>query len=256
MAFRQINFEHLAKFNSEASSTLITRYTEQIIDNIRAESAKVKSCTFAPSSIRCDRKQWFRLRGTEPDFLAEPDLVMTHTAVVGSALHENIQTVLEQSFGDDWIDVESFLKENPIPYEYSLIKRGHETLVIIPDIPIKFACDGILRINGKYYLLEIKSSEYSSWDALTTSKEHHLDQIKTYCTVLNISNVLTLYIDRQYGDVKSYEHTISAADMQSIRNKIEHIKFMVEANLAPDKLPQGDYMCLNCEYKKKCKEWG
>ena len=256
MAFKQINFAHLAKFNSDASSTLVNRYKDQIISDINAECARPKSCTFAPSCMRCERKSWFRLRGTEPDCISDPDLVLNHTAVVGTALHEYIQGNLEKAFGEDWVDVETFLQENPIPYKYSLKKNNHETLVEIPEIPIKFACDGILRINGKYYLLEIKSSEYNSWDELTTSKSHHLDQIKTYCTILNISNVLTLYIDRQYGDIKSYEHTISFVDMQSIRDKIDRVKRMAEANLAPDKLSTGDYMCSNCEYKKKCKEWG
>ena len=187
MAFKQINFAHLAKFNSDASSMLVNRYKDQIISDINAECARPKSCTFAPSCMRCERKSWFRLRGTKPDFISDPDLVLNHTAVVGTALHEYIQGNLEKAFGEDWVDVETFLQENPIPYKYSLKKNNHETLVEIPEIPIKFACDGILRINGKYYLLEIKSSEYNSWDELTTSKSHHLDQIKTYCTILNIS---------------------------------------------------------------------
>lgn len=256
MAFRQVNFEHLAKFNSEASSILINKYKDQLIVNIQSECAGPKSCTFAPSSMRCNRKSWFRLRGTKPDFIAEPDLVLNHTAVVGTALHEHIQSVLEQAFGADWVSVEDYLKENPIPYEYVLTRNGHETLVEIPEIPIKFACDGILRIHGKYYLLEIKSSEYSSWDKLTTTKPHHIDQIETYSTILNIPNVLTLYVDRQFGDVKSYEHTIPLEHMIAVNDRIAYVKRMVEMNLAPDKLPVDDYMCLNCEYKNKCKEWG
>ena len=256
MAFRQVNFEHLAKFNSEASSILINKYKDQLIVNIQSECAGPKSCTFAPSSMRCNRKSWFRLRGTQPDFIAEPDLVLNHTAVVGTALHEHIQSVLEQAFGADWVSVEDYLKENPIPYEYVLTQNGHETLVEIPEIPIKFACDGILRIHGKYYLLEIKSSEYSSWDKLTTTKPHHIDQIETYSTILNIPNVLTLYVDRQFGDVKSYEHTIPLEHMIAVNDRIAYVKRMVEMNLAPDRLPVNDYMCLNCEYKNKCKEWG
>ena len=256
MAFRQVNFEHLAKFNSEASSILINKYKDQLIANIQSECAGPKSCTFAPSSMRCNRKSWFRLRGTQPDFIAEPDLVLSHTAVVGTALHEHIQSVLEQAFGADWVSVEDYLKENPIPYKYVLTQNGHETLVEIPEIPIKFACDGILRIHGKVYLLERKSSEENSWDKLTTTKPHHMDQIETYSTILNIPNVLTLYVDRQFGDVKSYEHTIPLEHMIAVNDRIAYVKRMVEMNLAPDRLPVDDYMCLNCEYKTKCKEWG
>ena len=255
MAFRQVNFAHLVKFNSDSAFKLLSAYENQILSDIREGCAKPKSRTFAPSCMRCDRKSWFRLRGVQPDIISDPDPVLDHTAYIGTALHERIQSALEKSLGEDWIDVEQYINEHPIGYACEFTKNGHETQIYIPDIPIKFACDGIVRINDKYYLLEIKSSEYDSWNALTEPKPHHMDQVKTYSTILNLPNVLMLYIDRQFGYVKSYEKSILTLDIMNTKDRFVYVKDMVEKNLAPEHLPQNDYMCTNCEYKLKCKEW-
>jgi hypothetical protein len=254
MPFRKIS-PSTASFNSDASSFLVDFYKMALKARIQREGARQKSRTFAPSCMRCQRKSWFRLRGAEPDFLQEPDMVLDHTATVGTALHEHIQAILSDAFGEDWISVSDYLKEFPIPYKYTLQQSGYETLIEIDSPPIKFACDGIIRMKGTYYLLEIKSSEYNSWLELNGAKEHHKEQIRTYATILNIPHILTLYIDRLYGDVKSYEMSVSGTEMSNIKQGMEYVMQMAKANIAPERLPTGDYLCSNCEYKKKCKEW-
>ena len=244
-----------ANFNSDASCKLVTLYENAVKAEIQAECARPSSCTFAPSSMRCKRKSWFRLRGTAPDFLQEPDLVLDHTATVGTALHEHIQRVLSKSLGEDWIDVQDYLTQFPIPYKYTIEKKGYESLIVVEDPPIKFACDGIIRQKGMYYLFEIKSTEYDSFLNLKETKHQHKDQIKTYSTILNIPNVLTLYIDRLYGNVKSFEFSVREEEMTEVRQGMAYVQQMAEANIAPEKLPTGDYLCSNCEYKLKCKEW-
>lgn len=254
--FRVANFARLARFNTDASNHLIEILEGKIRDDIRADSMRPRSCTIAPSMIRCLRKSWFRLRGTEPDNIPAPDLTLNHTAHIGTFLHGYIQKTLQEALGEDWIDVADYLRENPIPYEYVIERSGYECLIQISNPPIKFACDGIIRIDGKIYLLEIKSSDYKSWDDMTNIKAHHMDQIQTYGTILNIDGVLTLYVDRLYGSYKSYEYRISPFDKDRIRSTITYLMESKDSDLAPAKVPDGDYMCLNCEYQKKCKDWG
>lgn len=256
MGFRELNFTHFAKFNSAASSDLLTYYEDNVIKRLREESAKPKSRTFAPSSFRCDRKCWFRLRGTTPDTLMSPDVVLNFKAEVGTARHVVIQTNLRDLLGVDWVDIEQFLTEHPIPYQYTLTKNGLETLISISDPPIRFACDGIIRWNRKLYLLEIKTADYSSWESLTEPKSVHMDQIRCYSTLLGLPDVLVIYEDRQYGGMKCYEIHISDAESKAITDKFAYIQQMVEYNLAPSRLDYSDYACHNCEYQKKCKEWG
>lgn len=256
MGFREVNFGSLVKFNSAISSQFISFYEDFVVKKLQGESVREKARTFAPSSIRCNRKSWFRLRGTQSDILENPDIGLNFRAEVGTARHLAIQTNLKNALAENWIDVNDYLQEHPIPYDYEITQNGIESLIQIKKPPIRFACDGILRFSQKIFLLEIKTAEYNSWESLTEPKEVHMDQIKCYATLLNIHDVLVLYEDRQYGGLKCYQLYITDNDFNTIINKFKYIQRMVDANLAPERLTVGDYMCSNCEYKKKCKEWG
>lgn len=258
MAFRPANFAHLAKFNSAASSDFIDFY-EGILDNkIAARNSEPKHKTFAPSSFRCPRISWFRLRGVQPDVVSKPDRTMEFSAQIGTACHVEIQKNLQQALGDDWIDVETYLNDHPVQYEYELKKAGLETQITVYNPPVRFACDGIIRWKGEIYLLEIKTSEFTSFDELTDPKDKHVDQIKCYATLLGINHVLVLYQDRQYGGLKCYEMTITLSDNKFVLDRFKYVMDMVEANLAPEGLPKGDAWCTSsmCPYYAKCKEWG
>ena len=257
MAFRSLDFQHIARFNSSTSSTLLDRYSDFVDKQILEEYNEPTSKTFAPSNFRCDRRCWFRLRGVQPDRPEKGDQVLNFTARIGEACHTLVQSNLSKMLGEDWIDVEEYLKSIDFPYEYKVTKDGFETKVeILKPYPIKFACDGIIRLNGKYYLLEIKSSEYKAFDELIDIKPHHRDQIEFYSSILKLEDVIVIYIDRQYGNLKCYEHHIPEYKQRAIFEKMDDILKRVESNIAPDRLPSNDPFCNGCLYKVKCKQWG
>lgn len=260
MAFRGVDFARLARFNSATSCELLEFYDAFVDNKILADLSEPPSKFIAPSGIRCQRMQWFRLRGTEPDRASTVDRVLNFTAEVGIALHRMIQRNLREALKDDWVRVEDYLKENPIDHTYTLkeVDDGLETQIEFHDLPIRFACDGIIRWKGQYYLLEIKSSEFSSFDELTDPKSQHIAQTKCYSSMLRLRGVIYIYIDRQYGGLKFYEKQFSEADMQEVENTIKYIAEMAEANIAPDRLPTGDSWCTpsRCKFYKVCKQWG
>ena len=255
MGFRGVNFAAIAKFNSAASSELLTFYDTQVSNHLQLQSMEPKSQTFAPSSFRCKRKSWFRLRGVEPDMLKTPDHVLEFKAQLGTACHRVIQTHLKQALGTDWIEVKDYLDTHPIPYNYELTVDGLETKVALLDPPMRFACDGIIRWKEKIYLLEIKTADYASFANLTDPKVEHLDQITCYSAILGLPDVIVIYQDRQTGDMKCYEHHISSDASIGVINTMREIQQFAKYNLAPEKLSSGDYMCSNCEYKIKCSQW-
>ena len=257
--FKVLNMDaHTFKFNSASSSDLITIYENATDAEIRAAEEQEKHRTFAPSSFRCKRLNWFRLRGVLPDKIDVTDPVLDFSAKIGTACHELIQSRLQRALGDDWISVEDYFKLNPPEFQYILEAKGYETFVEILDPPVRFACDGIIRLNGKIYLIEIKSSEYASFNELMQPKPYHVDQVKCYSSLLNISDVLMIYIDRQYGSLKCFETNIPLSDRLQVRNDIKVVQRAVETNIAPDGLPVGDPWCRSnmCPYYKVCKEWG
>lgn len=254
--FKTANIAACVQFNSATSSEILNKYEGFVLDSLKTEKSEPSSKTFAPSSFRCNRKNWFRLRGVDHDVIAKPDVTLEFLASLGTHIHADTQMRMKQLFGEDWISVDDYLAENPIPYKYTTETSGLETKVSIEYPPIHFAVDGIIRYKGKMYLLEIKTCDHSSFDSLTDPKPMHLDQIKFYSTILQIPDVLVMYIDRQYGTIKLYEMRVSTADNKIVLDTMKYILSMVDANIAPDRLNYNDYMCTNCEYKHKCKDWG
>ena len=256
MAFRSVESIKAARFNTSNSSEFLELYESALDDSILASESATPSQTFAPSQVRCKRVSWFRLRGVAPEQEEIVDRSLNFTAQVGTACHHNIQDILSKKLGADWIDVETYLKSQDRPYNYLCQKNGFETLIQISDPPVKFAPDGIIFWKGEYWLFEIKTSEYASFDKLTEPKPQHIDQIKCYATLLGIHHVLVLYQDRMYGNLKCYEVTVTDADMQQVWGMFKEVQDYVLKNIAPPK-PESTKYCSPsyCRYYNKCKEW-
>ena len=258
MAFKSLESVQQAKFNSANSSEFLSLYEAALDDDIRGAESSAPSKTFAPSQIRCRRISWFRLRGVLPEKEDIVDRTLNFTAQVGTACHQRIQDVLSKKLDANWIDPEEYLNKFNFPYKYECHKNGFETQIeIFEPVPIKFAPDGIIFWKGKYWLLEIKTSEYSSFDDLSAPKQQHVDQIRCYAALLNLHNVLVIYQDRIYGNLKCYELTITDPDMDQVRSMFREVQECVKKNIAPPKLPKGDNWCSpsRCRYYNKCKEW-
>lgn len=263
MGFRSANLAaHMMKFNSAASSDFLDLYNSIIDEEIIGENAPTRHKTFAPSQMRCDRVSWFRLRGTTPDTIKNPDATLHFTAQVGTACHEAIQKRLINKLGSDWIPVKKWIADNPevfADYDMTVEEKGYETVIEIrKPYPVRFACDGIVRINGKIYLLEIKTAEFASLNDLTAPKLKHMDQVKCYSSLLHIFDVLFLYQDRSYGELKCFEVNFTNADHQALFAKMDNVMNLVEANIAPEGLPKDDPDCTSsmCRYYNVCKQWG
>lgn len=262
MAFRSANIAaHMIKFNSAASSDFLSFYDSIVQDEIISEQEKSTHRTFAPSQMRCDRVSWFRLRGTPTDLVKNPDKTLHFTAEIGTACHESIQRRLSQKLGADWLTAQQWIDMNPdlfSNYELSIETKGYESLIDLRSpYPVRFACDGILRFNNKIYLLEIKTSEFASLNDLTCPKAKHMDQIKCYSTLMHIPDVLVLYVDRHWGELKCFEETITLSEQQELRSKMDHVLDCVRTNIAPEGLPKYDPDCTRsmCKYFDKCKQW-
>lgn len=257
MAFKSVDFSHLARFNSALSSDFLDKYEAFVDEQILNRRKEKKHRTFAPSSMYCPLQQWFRLRGVDQDEIDKADRGLEFTAVMGTACHEEIQKNLQILFGDDWIDVESHIQSIYPPGSYTVSKTKFECLVELNDPPVRFAVDGLPVINQEKILLEIKSSDHASFEELTAPKPRHIYQAKTYCALLHLNRVLFLYQDRQYGDLKCFELFVPQYECDDILKQMKDIQERVETNLAPDGLPKGDSRCSSnmCPYYKKCKSW-
>ena len=261
MGFSAVNWDRVARFNSAESANLLIDYESYVDEKIRSRTNQPSSKTFAPSSFRCPRRSWFRLRGVEPDKIQNPDAALEFSANIGTACHKIIQQNLKDLLKDNWVDVESYLRsQENYPYTYSTRASDDslESFITIEDPPIKFACDGIIHRNNKYYLLEIKTADYNSWDNLTEEKPEHRAQVNCYATLLGLEHVLMLYQDRTYGGLKCYEFRVTNIEKQEVLDRFKLVQDCVETQIAPPPLPRGDKWCSEnyCNYYRKCSEYG
>ena len=263
MAFRNISTNALCKFNSQVSSDFIVDYEKSVLKKSSDNHKRVRNKAIVPSSFRCERVQWFRLRGVETDNTEElmkpTDIFITN---MGDSIHYNIQSVLSFMESFENVSVADYLKKFPIHYKYELEISDNqmETKIKLLDdkYPVQMSCDGILKYDNRYYILEIKTSEYASWNGLTYPKPEHIEQVKMYSTFLNIDNILMFYVERQYGGVKCFELNIKESDKQYVFDKIDRIMKCVENNLCPEPLNKMDSWCVSsrCDYFKTCKLYG
>ena len=258
--FHSLDFKSVAPFNSDASCKVLQCYNNIIETTIQSERSELKARTFAPSSFRCKRLNWFRLRGVEPDIMERVDKSLNFTAKMGEACHTMIQSALSRT--DLWMDVEYYINSMKqfltFPDQYSVTKYGYEYRIKIDNPPVQFACDGMLVIGDVPYLLEIKSCDRATWESLTGPKSYHIDQVQCYCTLLALSNVIFIYIDRTFGDIKCYETVVTESQRQTVLDTFDIVIKHVEQNIAPEGLPANDRNCTGnmCPYYKKCREWG
>lgn len=257
MAFKSLEEIHLARFNSATSYEFLDEYDKYVENKIIEKSAELKHQTIAPSGMYCKLMQWFRLRGTEPDKIDRPDVGLNFTAEIGSACHEIIQSNISSMLGDNWLSVPEYLSKIYKPEEYTTEQSGYETRVHLKYPPVMFAVDGLIRYKDKIRLFEIKSSDRSSFDVLKEPKVKHIDQIKTYCSLLHLDDAIVFYIDRMYGDTKCFEMNIPEYERDELFQTMCQVTDMASKNLAPEGLPKGDARCSSnmCPYHKKCKQW-
>ena len=260
MAFRSLNAQALARFNSAGSAKFLDAYDKFVDEQIVKDRTRLPHKTFAPSQLRCDRRSWFRIRGAEPDSLPNPDQGLQFTADIGTAIHRIVQSNLKELLGDNWISLNDYLSEIKPDYKYVCTpsEDSLETFLDIEYPPVRLAVDGLLRLEGEYTLFELKSCEHSTFENLTGPKQEHIDQIYGYCALLKLNHVMMMYVDRQYGQKKCYELKIPGYKLEETWQKFDYVMDMVEKNLAPDGLPSGDKWCTPnyCPYYKKCKEYG
>lgn len=244
-------------FNSAISANFKDLYDNIVRERCKQDNNHLPSQTFAPSSFRCDRLSYFRLRGVPIDEDLPIDVALNFKADMGTHCHKIIQRNLKYSIGNQWVNVSDYLASHPLKHTCSISNFDEfETQLQFFNPPVKLSCDGLLNIGDVYYLLEIKTCEYQSFKKLSSPKDEHIDQVMCYCSLLELNHALVLYQERNSGEIKCFEVTVTDDEMQNIFDRMNRVLQYVEDNIAPPKLPTGDFWCTYCKYRKRCSQWG
>ena len=224
------------------------------------EDRRKPSQTYKPSSMKCIRNMYYQRAGVEPD-VELSSYCSVGICNSGSDIHIRIQTAVEnmKKHGIDceYIDVADYVKSRNLDYLEIVSKSGMETKLFHKTLNMSFMCDGIIRYNHHYYILEIKTEASFKWSTRTDTDPAHYNQGTAYSVAFQLPEVMFLYINRDILDMKAYLFVPTNEMKENLVGTIEDCEGYVNRMICPPKpedLPRN--VCQYCGYKTQCRKDG
>ena len=229
-------------------------WLETTIQNEAKSTKKVKSKFYKPSSLNCLRMMYFyrTLTEIEDSKRNASSVGVLHS---GEDRHLRIQKAItkikQNGFDCDWVDVETYIKQQNIENLEVISKKEFETTVYNKDLDMVFLCDGIVRIKERYYLIEIKTENSTSFFSRKAVAEEHKHQAACYSISFRINNVIFIYENRDLCSKKVFLFTVTQSLKDEVIGMIERCNEAVKNNCIPPRIECKS--CNYCDYKKSCK---
>lgn len=225
----------------------------------KSEDSYVPSRFYKPSSMLCIRNMYYQRSGKSTDVRV---LQASFKGILesGTDRHERIQKAIsdmkKNGFDCEYIDVETFVKENNLTHIKIISKSGMETKCLNTKYSISFLADGIIKYKNKYYILEIKTEISSKFWNRTDAEDSHKTQATAYSLSFNINETIFLYENRDTCDKKSFLVVVTD-DMKLDRvvGKIEECEGYLKRGIIPPKC-DNKKACKYCNYVNSCREDG
>lgn len=205
-----------------------------ILDKLFKEFKEVKGTVpspyISPSGLNCPMDMAFKLKGIPTDDTKE-SFQSRQFAVHGTDRHARIQEFLSQT--PYWVDVAEYVRSKNLPLTI-VEEQGYEVLLVSEEYKTRFRCDGILLINGEYYVLEIKTEKGSQNAKRTGPAEEHYLQGLAYAMLLDVNKIMWIYEGRDQLQQKPFVQVITQKEKDYIKAYIKNIIANVDT---PENLP-------------------
>lgn len=242
----------LSKEKNEVSEYLL----DNLIHNIENIPKKIPNPTYKPSSIDCIRKMFFIMNEVEP-VSQTFDYQMIGIQESGTDRHIRIQKAIKNipAVADiEYITVADYVKENKLDYLKVNSFNEYETHLFDNRYKLSFMCDGLLKIKGKYYILEIKTEASNKFFSHNEPYQTHIEQVSCYALSLGIDEVLFIYENRDLLTKNCFYFKVSRSDKNLIIKRIENCDKYIKSGKIPPKPieAQNASFCNYCNYKSIC----
>lgn len=218
------------------------------------KNARKPSLSYKPSSMNCIRNMYYQVTGVEVEI--DSSYVMVGICESGTDRHERIQTAIskmkDNGFDCTYVDVAEYVKSRGLDLEV-VEKCGNETKLYDRKRNISFLCDGIIKYQGHYYIVEFKTESSFKWRDRKGVDPKHYNQARTYSLELLINDVIFVYINRDIVDMKCYMYTVSEQERLDILTLMATCDEYVNRKELPPK-PQdiSGKICAYCNYRDLC----
>lgn len=257
------SLKNVAKLIARANS--VVPIEQQFLDDLKRsieledmKNARKPSATYSPSGMGCIRAMYYKRSGVDvSDDTA--NYTMIGICESGTDRHERIQNAIskmkDNGFDCEYIDVGDYVKSRGLDLYLNIVdKCGNETKLYDTIRNVSFLCDGIIKYQGKYYIVEFKTESSFKWKDRKGVDPKHYNQAITYSMELQLDNVLFVYINRDIVDYKAYLFSVSESDREYIKALIDTCEnYVINKELPPKPDDATDRKCAYCAYQELCK---
>lgn len=241
--------------SASRGSGIEAQFLNDLIRHIERVGNKEVSKTYKPSSMNCIRNMYYQVMGHSTEE-SDSNYELIGIGESGTDRHERIQSIIvelcKNSNRYEWIDVESYIKENNLINTQVVKKEKYETKCLYKPLNISFKCDGIIKIENIYHILEFKTESFFKFQNRAEVADEHTNQASCYSLAFDIENVLFIYENRDCCSKKAYIYKVSSAKKNEIKNKILKCEEHKKKNIVPEK--EINKSCQYCNYKVRCKK--
>ena len=243
----------VASGNSELPQNVFANKLKKFIENSQREYKP--STYYKPSGVGgCIRKMYFERIGKPLQDKANFNLIAMGEA--GTQRHEVLQQYMVDLAKEDdyfeWLDVADYLEKNPVEgttVDTKFKKNDFETKCKNELLQLSFLCDGLVKIDGKVYIMEIKTETMFKYSKHDEPFEAHKMQATCYALALGVEDVIFLYENRDNFEKKAYAYHVSEAMKKQVVDKLAECEAYVEKHEAPQIFCSDNY-CPYCRNSK------
>lgn len=209
---------------------------------------------YSPSSLRCQRQNYFKFIGIEKDKQDKQDYTLIGMGEIGIDRHLRLQNYLKINKKIEYIDIQDYIKEKQLDYLKIIGNFGNETLLFDSRYNIRFMADGIVKYKEQLFLLEIKTETSFKFDSHSEVHSEHYNQAIAYSIAFNLTQVLFLYENRDLLYKKVFILSITPDMKNNLLRFISEVDNAVKNSELPPKPKEASgTFCQYCEYKKTCR---
>lgn len=222
------------------------------------KNARLPSKTYKPSGMNCIRQSFYQIVGKHPDE-GKSNYTMVGICNSGTDIHVRIQTAISKMKANnmdcEYIDVADFVRQRGLDYLDIVSQNGMETKLYHKKLNMSFMCDGIVKFENHYYILELKTeSSYKFMNRRGVDISHY-KQGTAYSLALGLDEVIFVYINRDIFDMKAFMFTVTDDMKQSLIEYIEECDAYVKRLIVPPKPDDvAKKTCQYCGYRKTCQK--
>lgn len=221
-----------------------------------AKTARKPSKTFKPSSMNCVRQMYYQLAGVERDE-ANTSYTLVGITNAGSDIHERIQKAVldmkNNGIDCEYVDVADYVRSRNLDDIDIVQKSGMETKLYNHNLNMSFLCDGIIRYQGRYYILELKTETSNKFWQRKGVDPHHYNQGTAYSLNFGLDDVIFVYISRDTLNMKSFLYHVTDDMRKDLCIKMAECTLAIDMGTVPNKPESVDRKtCEYCAYRKTC----